>query len=61
MGVEEHRNEHIWKDDPLLMTDLLPDLGKPTMKSIEMVVCIVGGIESGKIVLGDLTISSLLH
>jgi hypothetical protein len=30
-----------------MMTDLFLDLGKPTMKSIEISVQIVGGIESG--------------
>jgi hypothetical protein len=43
-----------------MMTDLFPDLGKPTMKSIEISVQIVGGIGSGWSVLGDLTVSPLL-
>jgi hypothetical protein len=33
-----------------MMTDLFPDLGKPTMKSIEISYQIVGGIGSGCIV-----------
>jgi hypothetical protein len=30
-----------------MMTDLFPDLGKPTMKSIEISLQIAGGIGSG--------------
>jgi hypothetical protein len=44
-----------------MMTDLFPDLGKPTMKSIEIYVWIVGGIGSGWNVLGALTVSPLFH
>jgi hypothetical protein len=44
-----------------MTTYLLPDLGKPTMKSIEISLQIVGGIESGCRVLGVLTISPLFH
>jgi hypothetical protein len=44
-----------------MMTDLFPDLGKPTIKSIEISHQIVGGIGSGCSVPGDLTVSPLLH
>ena len=40
-----------------MMTDLLPDLGKPTIKSIEISRQIAGGIGSGCSVPRDLTIS----
>jgi hypothetical protein len=43
------------------MMDLLLDLGRPTMKSIEMSIQIVGGIESGWSVPIDLTVSLLFH
>jgi hypothetical protein len=62
MGVEDHRNEHTWKGQSTtsMMTDLLLDLGKPTIKSIEISHEIAGGIGSGCSVLGDLTVSTLL-
>jgi hypothetical protein len=44
-----------------MMTDLLPDLGKPKIKSIEISLQIAGGIESGCSVLGAFTISPLLR
>jgi hypothetical protein len=44
-----------------MMNDLLPDLGKPTMESIEISLQIEGGIESVCSVTGALTISPLLH
>jgi hypothetical protein len=44
-----------------MMTDLFPDLGKPTMKCIEISHQIVGGIESGWSVPRALTISALLR
>jgi hypothetical protein len=44
-----------------MMTDLLLDLGKPTIKSIEISHQIVGGIESGCSVPGDFTVSPLLR
>jgi hypothetical protein len=44
-----------------MMTNLFPDLGKPVIKSIEISFQIVGGIESGCSVPGDLNISPLLH
>ena len=43
-----------------MMTDLFPDLGKPTMKSIEISHKIEGGIRSGWSVPGALRVSSLL-
>jgi hypothetical protein len=44
-----------------MMTDLFPDLGNPTIKSIEISLQIVGGIRSGCSVPGALTVSPLLH
>jgi hypothetical protein len=44
-----------------MMTDLLPNLGKPTMKSIEIFIEIVGGSGSGWSLPGGLTVSPLLH
>ena len=44
-----------------MMTDLLPDLGKPTIKSIEISRQITGGIRSGCSVPGYLTVSPLLR
>ena len=44
-----------------MMTDLLPDLGKPTSKLIEIYCQIAGEIGSDCSVLGDLIISPLLH
>ena len=44
-----------------MMTDLLPDLGKPTMKSIEISHKIEGGIGRGWSVPRDLTVYPLLH
>jgi predicted cation transporter len=44
-----------------MMTDLFPDLGKPTIKSIEMSLQIAGGIEIGCSVPGALIVSPLLH
>jgi hypothetical protein len=62
MGVEEHKNEHTWKGSTTtMMTDLFPDLGKPTIKSIEISRQIAGGIESSCSVPRDLTVSPLLH
>ena len=43
-----------------MMTDVLPDLGKTTMKYIEISVQIVGGRGIGWSVLGGLKISPLL-
>jgi hypothetical protein len=45
----------------MMMTDLLPYLGKPVIKSIEISLQIAGGIGSGYSVPGDLTFSPLLH
>jgi hypothetical protein len=44
-----------------MMTDLLPDLGNPIMKSIEISLQIVGGIGSGCSVPRALTFSPLFH
>jgi hypothetical protein len=44
-----------------MMTDLLSDLGKLTMKSIKISHQIAGGIGSGWSVLGALTVSPLLR
>jgi hypothetical protein len=44
-----------------MMTDLFLDLGNPTMKSIDISLQIVGGIESSFFVLGDLIVYPLLH
>jgi hypothetical protein len=41
--------------------DLFPDLGNPTMKSIEISIHIVGGIGRGWSVPGILIVSPLLH
>jgi hypothetical protein len=43
-----------------MMTDLLPDLGKPTMKSIEISRQIAGGMGSNWSVPGALTVYPLL-
>jgi hypothetical protein len=43
-----------------MMTDLLPDLGKPVIKSIEISLQIGGGIGSGCSMPRDLTIYPLL-
>jgi len=43
-----------------MMTHLLPDLGNPTMKSIEISLQIEGGIDNSSSVLGALTVSPLL-
>jgi hypothetical protein len=43
-----------------MMNDLFPDLGKPTMKSVEISVQIVGGIGIGWSVPGGLAVSPLL-
>jgi hypothetical protein len=44
-----------------MMTDLFPDLGKPTMKSIEISLQIAGGIRSSWSVPRALIVSPLLH
>jgi hypothetical protein len=44
-----------------MMMDLIPDLGKLTMKTIEISVHIAGGIGRGWSVPKILTISPLLH
>jgi hypothetical protein len=44
-----------------MMIDLFPDLGMPTMKSIEIFLQIAGGIGSGWSVQGALTISPFSH
>jgi len=44
-----------------MMTNLFPDLGKPTMKSMEISCQIAGGIESGWSVTRALKFSHLLH
>jgi hypothetical protein len=44
-----------------MISDLFPNLGKPTIKSIEISHQIEGGIRSGCSVLGDLIVSPLLH
>jgi hypothetical protein len=44
-----------------MMTDLLSNLGKSTMKYIEMSLQIAGGIESSCSVPGALAVSPLLH
>jgi hypothetical protein len=44
-----------------MMTDLLSDLGKPTMKAIEISFQIVGGIDSSWSMLGSLIVSHLLR
>ena len=44
-----------------MMTNLLHDLGNPTMKSIEMSIQIAGGIGSSLSVPGDLIVSPLLR
>jgi len=62
MGVEEHKNEHLSRRlMTTMMTDLFPNLGKPTMKSIEIYLQIAGGIVSGWSVSRALTTSPLLH
>jgi hypothetical protein len=43
------------------MTYLFPNLGNPTIKSIEISLQIAGGIGSGCSVLGDLTVYPLLR
>jgi hypothetical protein len=44
-----------------IMTDLFPNLGNPTMKSIEISCQIEGGIRSGWSVPGALTFYPFLH
>jgi hypothetical protein len=44
-----------------MMTDLLPDLGNPTMNSIEIYFQIEGGIKIIWSVLRALTLSPMLH
>jgi hypothetical protein len=46
MGVIRHKNEHIEKDIQMII-DFLQALGSPTIKSIEMLVHICVGINSG--------------
>jgi hypothetical protein len=48
-------------DTTTMMADLFPDLGNPTMNSIEICVQIVVGIGSDWSVPGDLNLSLLLH
>jgi hypothetical protein len=44
-----------------MMTDLLLNLGNPTMKSIEISIQMVGGIKTDWSVPGALNVSPLLH
>jgi hypothetical protein len=44
-----------------MMTNLLPDLGNPTIKSIDISLQIAGGIEISYSVRGDLIVSLLLR
>jgi hypothetical protein len=44
-----------------MTNELFSDLGKPSMKSIEIYVQIIGGIGSSQSVPGALIVFSLLH
>jgi hypothetical protein len=62
--VEEKKKSYLERQvTTTMMTDIFLDLGKPTMKSIEIFIQIVGdsGSGSGWSVSGGLTVSLLLH
>jgi hypothetical protein len=55
------KRAYLERQSTTMMTDLFPNLGKPTMKSIEIFIQIVGGSGSGWSVPRGLTVSPLLH